>query len=269
MNKATAQEVGYTILDITRWDDNAVQCFKECYNFISTHSAVETIAAKFPWLESLVYCFEDVITKNNYTEVKIKQDRIWFWEGTSPEYGAPAWVEGLVTEVMSHLCIGWKPYAVLSYKTVTSNEFGCKYFADSKVVYIMPHVFKEFTTEPKKDISAILGAKEALKTWQHLPITSKYRTSCANMFTLLDAAIRKFPDETLLRKLLIPQTVRLLQAPGKINWEEYNILAKFYRTLEKCEYPHVPKFKELGVEEFNKIKTTCTQQKKKLLTTTL
>lgn len=262
MSNTTTTNIGYTILDISRWNSEAIQLFNECYTFIKNNPKLETIIEKYPWLETLVYCFE-ICLEGDYAEPHIKDDKIWIWEGPSPEYGTPRWVEGLAAEIIVNRHMDWKQYAVLSCRTTETNKTGCEYFLDSKVTYIMPHTSKEFSTVPKEDTTSVIGAKEALKTWVNFPVTSKYRTSCANMSMLLDAAINNSCDETFLRKSLMPYVAKLLKYPGNLNWGEYNVLANFYRVLEKCEYPCVPRFKELSVNAFNNLKNTCTVQKKK------
>lgn len=241
----------YAALNLSKWPSSVTNEFVKIYDEFIRNPNPVNLAAQYSWLDPVVCCFEHRLRFTG--NVKRSEDNtLWTWnsDGMAPYY--PDWLEALVEEVTIYNSLDGTQTAVLTLGTVVT-ENGLSYIRDCSNIFFTPYDVKDFSIEPKPCPGTIAGLIAALNLWGGTSNTSRKRISSEDMFTFMDEVIKSNVSEAELHSKVMPVVVGLLRAAYKLNYKEYSVLVRFYRTLTKRLHGKPLLYNEISRASFNKL----------------
>lgn len=241
----------YAALNLSKWPVSVTNEFVKIYDEFIRNPNPVNLAAQYSWLDPVVCCFEHRLRFNG--SVKRSEDNtLWTWntEDATPFY--PDWLEALVEEVTIYNSLNETQTAMLTLGTIVT-ENGLSYIKDCSNIFFTPYDVKDFSITPKSCPGTIAGLIAALNLWGGTSNTSRKRISSDDMFTFMDEVITSNVSEAELHSKVMPVVVGLLRAAYKLNYKEYSVLVRFYRTLTKRLHGKPLLYNEISRASFNKL----------------
>ena len=241
----------YAALNLSKWPTSVINEFVKIYDDFIRNPNPVTLAAQYSWLDPVVCCFEHRLRFNGVVK-RSEDNTLWTWNTDDMTPCYPDWLEAIVEELTIHSSLDGTQTAMLTLGTIVT-ENGLSYIRDCSNIFFTPYDVKDFSIAPKSCPGTIAGLIAALNLWGGTSNTSRKRISSDDMFAFMDEVIKSNVSEAELHSKVMPIVVSLLRAAYKLNYKEYSVLVRFYRTLTKRLHGKPLLYNEISRASFNKL----------------